>query len=93
MIAKLKKADLTKLACFDAQPSWGDLASKIAELFRIESAEKVGVNFIDGAGDVVPLINEQGLQWFYSEHFDQSSGKIKFVVEDLQVPDCESAFN
>ncbi|KAF8347795.1 hypothetical protein F5887DRAFT_1072145 [Amanita rubescens] len=81
---KLKKANApTRLAFFDAQPSWGDLASKIADLFSM-SPKNVSVNFVDQAKDVVvSLTNEQELH----EYFDQSSGEIKFVVQDLQTPD------
>jgi hypothetical protein len=87
---KLKKANApTRLAHFDAQPSWGDLASKIADLYSM-SPKNVSVNFVDQAKDVVvSLTNEQELQCFY-EHFDQSFGEIKFVVQDLQTPDRES---
>lgn len=42
---------------------------------------------------MIPLTNEQELQRFYNEHFDQSSEIIKSVVEDLQARDCESALN
>ena len=95
-IVKLKKAsasaELTQiiLARFDARPSWGDLASKIAGEFSI-SSNNVGVVFLDEVEDIyITLKNEQELQSFY-ELFDPSSGKIKFVVQDLQTPDCESA--
>ncbi|KAM6490570.1 hypothetical protein JOM56_013913 [Amanita muscaria] len=90
-VVKLKKAgasaELTQiiLARFDARPSWGDLASKIAEEFSI-SSNNVGVVFLDEAEGKLTLKNEQELQSFY-EIFDPSSGKIKFVVQDLQTPD------
>ena len=87
---KLKKANApTRLAYFDAPPSWGDLALKIAELFDIP-AKDVGVAFVDKAKDAVTLTNDQELQQFY-KHLDQSSEENKFVVQDLQTPDGESA--
>ena len=87
---KLKKANTpVRLAHFDVQPSWGDLASKISSLFNIPLKD-VGVAFFDKAKDVVTLTNEQDLQYFYKS-FDQSSEEIKFVVQDLQTPDGESA--
>ena len=76
----------TKLAQFDARPSRGDLASKIAEEFSISSNNVC----VEVEGKFI-LNNEQELQSFY-EAFDPSSG-IKFVVQDLQTPDCESASN
>jgi hypothetical protein len=96
-VVKLKKAsasaELTQtiLARFDARPSWGDLASKFAEEFSI-SSNNVGVVFLDEVEGKLTLKNEQELRSFY-EVFDPSSGKIKFVVQDLQTPDCESASN
>ncbi|KAM6499475.1 hypothetical protein JOM56_004983 [Amanita muscaria] len=90
-VVKLKKAsasaELTQtiLARFDARPSWGNLASKIAEEFSI-SSNNVGVVFLDEVKGKLTLKNEQELQSFY-EVFDPSSGKIKFVVQDLQTPD------
>lgn len=93
-IIKLKKASAptqTKLAYFEARPSWRDLASKIAGLFSI-SSNNVAVVFIHEAEGEFTLKNEEDLQSFY-EVFDPSSGKIKFVVQDQQTPDCESASN
>jgi hypothetical protein len=89
-IIKLKQASAPtqiKLACFEARPSWRDLASKIAELFSI-SSNNVAVIFIDEEGEFT-LKNEKDLQPFYKV-FGPSSRKIKFVVQDLQAPDCES---
>jgi len=87
---KLKKAnDPTRLADFDAPPSWEDLALKISKLFDIP-AKDVGVAFVDKAKGAVTLTNDQELQQFY-KHLDQSSEEIKFVVQDLQTPDGESA--
>ncbi|KIL58347.1 hypothetical protein M378DRAFT_319083 [Amanita muscaria Koide BX008] len=89
-VVKLKKASAsaeltqTMLVRFDARPSWGDLASKIAEEFSI-SSNNVGVVFLDEVCKLT-LKNEQELQSFY-EVFDPSSGKMKFVVQDLQTPD------
>ncbi len=96
-VVKLKKASISELAQtilarFDARPSWGDLASKITEEFSI-SSNNVGVSvFLDEVEGKLSLKNEQELQSFY-EVFDPPSGKIKFVVQDLQTPDCESASN
>ncbi|KAF8317523.1 hypothetical protein F5887DRAFT_1088745 [Amanita rubescens] len=84
-IVKLKKANTLTLARFDARPSWGDLASEIADLFRI-SSNHVGVVFIDEAKNAIILTKEQELQSFYKA-FDPFSGKLKFVVQDLQNPD------
>ena len=89
---KLKKANApAKLAHFDAQPSWGDLASKIANLFNIPPKD-IGVAFIDKAKDAVTLTNDQELQDFY-QSFDRSSEEVKFVVQDLQTSDGEPAFS
>ena len=89
---KLKKANASaRLVYFDAQPSWGDLASKIANLFNIPP-KNIGVAFVDKAKNAVTLTNEQELQRFYKS-LDQSSEEIKFVVQDLQTPDGESAFS
>ena len=90
-VVKLKKANApTVLARFDARPSWGDLASTIAELFEI-SLNNVGVVFIDDAKEAHFITEEQYLQSFY-EVFDPPE-KIKFVVQDLQTPDRESTSN
>jgi hypothetical protein len=85
------KLTQTILARLDARPSWGDLTSKIAEEFSI-SSNNVGVVFLDEVEGNFALKNKQDLQSFYHV-FDPSSGKIKFVVQDLQTPDCESASN
>ncbi len=50
------------------------------------------ISFIDQDKDTIPLTNDVELKHFF-EHFDQVSGGIKFVVQDLQAPDRESAFN
>ncbi|KAF8331793.1 hypothetical protein F5887DRAFT_55172 [Amanita rubescens] len=89
-IVKLKKAgasaELTQtiLARFDARPSWEDLASKIDKEFSI-SSNNVGVVFLDEVDGNITLKNEQELQSFY-DTFSPSSGKLKFVVQDLQTP-------
>jgi PB1 domain len=92
---KFKKSNApTRIAEFDAQPSWGDLASKIAQLFNIPLKD-VGVTYFDKAQDAVTITNEQGLQHFYyymSSKLDQSSEENKFVVQDLRNPDGESDF-
>lgn len=90
-VVKLKKANApTVVARFDARPSWGDLASTIAELFEI-SFNNVGVVFIDEAKEAHIITEEQYLQSFY-EVFNPLE-KIKLVVQDLQTPDRESASN
>ena len=88
---KFKKANAsTRLGHFDTQPTWGDLASKVANLFHIP-LEDVGVAFVGEHRETITLSNEQDLQYFY-ESLDQSSGEIKFVVQNLRTPDGESAF-
>ena len=90
-VVKLKKANApTVVARFDARPSWGDLTSTIAEQFEI-SLNNVGVVFIDEAKEAHIITEEQYLQSFY-EVFNPPE-KIKFVVQDLQTPDRESASN
>jgi PB1 domain. len=87
---KLKKANApTRLADFDIQPSWEDLASRVHQLFNIPS-EHVGVAFVDKDKDMVLLTNEQELVYFYKSLYQQSSQEIKFVVQDLQYLDSES---
>jgi hypothetical protein len=89
---QFKKANApSRLADFDTQPTWGDLASKIAKLFDIPLKD-VGVAFVDKCNDVITLNSEQDLQRFYRS-LDQSSEEIKFVVQDLRTPDGESAFS
>jgi hypothetical protein len=89
---KLMKADApTRLADFDRLPSWGDLASKIRDLFTIAPDREIRVAFFKVAQEPVILKNEQDLQGFYKS-LDRSSEKIEFVVQDFQVPDGESAF-
>jgi hypothetical protein len=86
---KFKKANApTRLAEFDTQPNWEDLASKIAQLFDIPLKD-VGVAFVDKRNDTIILNNEQDLQLFYKS-LDHSSEEIKFVVQDLRTPDGES---
>ena len=88
---KLKKANTpSRFAHFDEKPSWADLASKISQLFNIPT-DRVGVAFIAKDKDPDILANEQDLQLFY-KFLDKSSQEIKFVVQDLQTPDRESAF-
>jgi fumarate hydratase class II len=66
----------------------GDLASKIADLFNIPLKSLSSTK----PKDAVTLTNKQELQGFYKS-LDQSSEEIKFVVQDLQTPDGESAFS
>jgi hypothetical protein len=81
-----KANDVTAIfANFDARPSWGDLASKIAGLVSI-SSNNVALIFVHKAMGEFTLKNE--VQSSY-EVFDPSSGTIKFVVQDLQTPDRE----
>jgi len=89
---KFKKANApTRLAHFDAQPTWGDLASKIVALFDIPRKD-VGVAYVDKYKHAITLNNEQELEDFYKS-LDQSSEEIKFVVQDLRTPDGESTFS
>lgn len=89
---KLKKANTpSRFAHFDEQPSWADLASKISQLFNIPS-DRIGVAFITKDKEPDILANERDLHLFY-KFLDQSSQEIKFVVQDLQTPDRESAFS
>jgi len=89
---KFKKANaLTRLADFDTQPTWGGLASKIAELFDIPRKD-IGVAYVDKYKNPITLSNKQDLQRFYKS-LDQSSEEIKFVVQDLRAPDGESTFS
>ncbi|SRR6266576_4798434 len=89
---KLKKAKApTRLIYFDVQPSWGDLASKIVRLYDV-SSENVSVTFFDEAKDTVTITSDEELQHFYKRYY-QPSKEIKFVVQDLQFPDREWAFN
>ena len=86
---KFKKANApTRLADFDTQPTWKDLASEIAQLFDIPLKE-VSVAFVDKHNDTVSLNNEKDLQRLYKS-LDQSSEEIKFVVRDLRTPNGES---
>ena len=94
---KFKKNNApTRIAEFDAQPSWGDLASKIAQLFNIPLKD-IGVAYFDKAKDAVTITNEQELQRFYKspklDQFVEDLQEIKFVMQDLQTPDGESAFS
>jgi hypothetical protein len=89
---KLRKPKApTRLANFDVQPSWGDLASKIVELYGV-SKENISVTFFDEAKDTVTIASEEELQHFYKRYY-QPSKEIKFVVQDLQFPDREWAFS
>ena len=92
---KFKKSNApTRVAEFDTQPSWGDLASKVAQLFNIP-LKHVGVTYFDEAKDAVTITNEEELQGLYYKSFrlDQSFEENKFVVQDLRTPDGESAFS
>jgi hypothetical protein len=81
---RFKKADApTKLAVFAEQPSWNDLASKIACLFHISSPDDVGVACVD-RGDVMTVESEEDLRSFYAL---LPCEEAKFVVHDLRAPD------
>ncbi len=89
---KLKKAnDRTEIAHFNAPPGWEELAWTIFHKFDV-SPENLIVGYIDQTKEAVFLANDEELQDCY-KNVDLSSRKIKFVVEDQQTPDCESAFN
>lgn len=76
-------------AYYDGLPSWEYLASEMAKLFHIPQ-DRIGVAFVDKVNGAVTLTNTDGLQTFY-ESLDQSPEEIKFVVQDLEHPDGESA--
>ena len=85
---KLKKADAsTQLATFDKQPSWRDLVTEITLLFAIPPDDVI-VSYIDKDKETITLHNEEELQRFYMS-LDPSCGSIKFVVQDIKVPDSE----
>ena len=87
---KLKKADtLTQLATFDKQPSWRDLATKITLLFDIP-LDDIIVSYIDKDRETITLHNEEELRRFY-KFTGLSSETIKFVVQDIKVPDSVRA--
>jgi len=81
---------LTKHADFPENPSWGDLASMITQLFNIPPAH-IGVAFIDKDKNTISLANNQELQGFYHSLY-HSPQVIKFVVQDLTAPDGECTF-
>ena len=84
---KLKKADaLTKLAAFDKQPSWRDLATEITLLFDIPPDDII-VSYIDKDKETITLHNKEELQCFYKSL--AIGQRIKFVVQDTKVPDSE----
>ena len=82
---KLKKADAsTELASFEKQPNWRDLVSKISLIFDIPP-DNVIVSHVDKN---ITLHNEEELQRFYRS-LGPSSESIKFVVQDIKLPDRE----
>jgi hypothetical protein len=88
---KFKKTNApARLAHFDAQPSWGDLASKIAKLF--DTPPKTLVSLSSTKPKTQSLSPTTKSFRISTSHFNQSSEEIKFVVQDLQTPDRESAF-
>jgi hypothetical protein len=91
-LVKLKKANALNIGLyFDTLPDWRVLAKHIEEQYSV-SPENINLDFLKD-GRISRITNEQDLQNFYEQH-DHSSKKIKFVVQDLQAPDCESpAFN
>lgn len=87
---KFKKANApTRLAFFEKQPTWGDLTSKIAQLFDIPPKD-VGVAFVDKWKDAVTLYSEEHFIHFYKSLDRSSAEEIKFVIQDLRSPDGES---
>ena len=85
---KLKKADAsTQLATFDKQPNWRDLVTEISLIFDI-SPDNLIVSHVDKDKETITLHNEEELQRFYKS-LGPSSESIKFVVQDIKVPDCE----
>jgi hypothetical protein len=93
LVFKLKKANApSRLAVFDVPPSWEQLASRITQYFDIPLGD-VGVAFVDENKETVVLVDEQELQYFYKSFFQSAQEKIKFVVQNLQTPDGESAFS
>jgi hypothetical protein len=82
---KLKKVnDSTRFAHFPTLPSFLELATAIFEIFQIPP-EDVGLAFVDKDNNLVILTNDPDLQEFYNL---QHSEEIKFVVQNLQNPDC-----
>ncbi|KIL62166.1 hypothetical protein M378DRAFT_166004 [Amanita muscaria Koide BX008] len=85
---KLRRANAaTRLANFNVQPNWEDLASNITEKFEIP-LDRVGVVFVNEAKATITITGEEQLQDFYKS-LNQSSNEIMFVVQDLATPDPE----
>jgi hypothetical protein len=90
-LIKFKKPNAsTILEFFDALPSWENLSLKIANIFHIPT-KNVGVAYVDNATELITVINEQGLQQYYTSL--GQPGDVKFVVQDIQNPDREFGFS
>jgi len=86
ILIKLKKANtLTRLTHFSVLLSWHNLFLEITNIFQIPLKE-IGVTYTDSK----TLCNNQDLHHFSKSL--QPFEKIKFVIQDLQTPDTESAF-
>jgi len=75
-----------RLAHFDGSPSWPELSSKVAQMFSIPQKD-VGVAYVDKAGVSVTVRNDQDLGHYY--RFLESFEQMKFVVQNLRIPDGE----
>jgi len=90
-LVKFKKPNASSiLEFFDALPNWENLASKITENFHIPT-KNVSVAYVDKVTELITVINERGLQQYYTS-LDQP-GELKFVIQDIQNPDRELGFS
>jgi len=90
-LVKFKKPNASsRLGFFDALPNWENLALKITEIYHIPT-KNVSVAYVDKATELITVINEQGLQQYYTS-LDQP-GEVKFVIQDIQNPDRELGFS
>jgi len=86
ILIKLKKANtLARLIHFSVLLSWHNLFSEITNIFQIPLKE-ISVTYTDSK----TLCNNQDLHHFSKSL--QPFEKIKFVIQNLQTPDTESAF-
>ena len=77
----------TQLATLDKQPNWPDLVTKISLIFDIPP-DNVIVSHVEKDKETITLHNEEEFQRFYKS-LGPSSESIKFVVQDIKVPDRE----
>jgi hypothetical protein len=77
-----KGAGANRVRTFPAQPTWEQLASTIAPLFKIPT-DNIDVVGVSKDGETIALSNEEDLQGFF-EVADQSLEIIKLVVRDLR---------